>query len=295
MALFEATGLHKRFGDRGVLEWIDLAFEAGTLTGIMGPNGAGKTTCFHCLTGFPRPDRGRIVFDGEEIGGLKPHDIVARGVARSFQAISLFDADTVLDNVVVALPQVRERAADAWGDLARDSEAQDRAAAVLARVGLAGRERAKAKDLAYGERRALEIALALASGPRILFLDEPTSGLGPDGTARLAELVVGQAADKKAIDIRVIDLRGIVSYTDFFVIASGNTERQAKAIHDAIYEELKHDGDERLLPRRTEGDREARWILLDYWDVVVHIFTPDAREYYRLENLWGEAPARSVG
>ena len=114
-------------------------------------------------------------------------------------------------------------------------------------------------------------------------------------SAELAERIATIAAGKKAIDIRVIDLRGIVSYTDFFVICSGNTERQAKAIHDGIYEELKNQGDERLLPRRTEGDREARWILLDYWDVVVHIFTPDAREYYRLENLWGEAPARSVG
>ncbi len=111
----------------------------------------------------------------------------------------------------------------------------------------------------------------------------------------LAERIAAIASDKKAIDIRVIDLRGIVSYTDFFVICSGNTERQAKAIHDGIYEELKHDGNERILPRRVEGDREARWILLDYWDVVVHIFTPEAREYYRLENLWGEAPARSVG
>jgi ribosome-associated protein len=116
----------------------------------------------------------------------------------------------------------------------------------------------------------------------------------PDSTA-LAERIASIASDKKAIDIRVIDLRGIVSYTDFFVICSGNTERQAKAIHDGIYEELKNGADGRLLPRRTEGDREARWILLDYWDVVVHIFTPDAREYYRLENLWGEAPARSVG
>jgi ribosome-associated protein len=116
----------------------------------------------------------------------------------------------------------------------------------------------------------------------------------PDSSA-LAERIAAIASDKKAIDIRVIDLRGIVSYTDFFVICSGNTERQAKAIHDGIYEELKNGASERILPRRTEGDREARWILLDYWDVVVHIFTPDAREYYRLENLWGEAPARSVG
>jgi ribosome-associated protein len=113
-------------------------------------------------------------------------------------------------------------------------------------------------------------------------------------SAALAERIAGLASDRKAIDIRVIDLRGIVSYTDFFVICSGNTERQTKAIHDAIHEDLKHAHD-RLLPRRIEGDRDARWILLDYWDVIVHIFTPEAREYYRLETLWGEAPARSVG
>jgi ribosome-associated protein len=109
----------------------------------------------------------------------------------------------------------------------------------------------------------------------------------------LAERIAAIAADRKAIDIRVIDLRGIVSYTDFFVICSGNTERQTKAIHDAIHEDLKHDA-ERMLPRRTEGAREARWILLDYLDVVVHIFTPEAREYYRLEDLWGDVPSVEV-
>jgi ribosome-associated protein len=116
---------------------------------------------------------------------------------------------------------------------------------------------------------------------------------GTDSPA-LAERIAEIASDRKAIDIRVVDLREIVSYTDFFVICSGNTERQTKAIRDAIHEDLKGATD-RLLPRRTEGDREARWILLDYLDVIVHIFTPEAREFYRLEQLWGEAPARSVG
>jgi ribosome-associated protein len=113
-------------------------------------------------------------------------------------------------------------------------------------------------------------------------------------SARLAERIAEIAADRKAIDIRVLDLRDVVTYTDYFVICTGNTERQTKAIHDAIYQELK-DSDDRLLPRRSEGEREARWILLDYLDTVVHIFTPAARDYYRLEQLWGEAPARSVG
>jgi ribosome-associated protein len=82
-----------------------------------------------------------------------------------------------------------------------------------------------------------------------------------------------------------------VGYTDFFVVCSGNTERQTKAIHDAIHEDLKRDG---LIPRRVEGAREARWVLMDYLDAVVHIFTPDSRSFYRLEQLWGEAPARTV-
>ena len=108
----------------------------------------------------------------------------------------------------------------------------------------------------------------------------------------LAERIAQIASARKAIDIRVLDLREVVSYTDFLVVCSGNTERQAKAIHDAVHKELKDE--EGLLPRRAEGAREARWILLDYLDCILHVFTPEAREYYRLDNLWGEAPARSV-
>jgi ribosome-associated protein len=107
----------------------------------------------------------------------------------------------------------------------------------------------------------------------------------------LVDRIAAVASDRKAIDIRVLDVRGIVGYTDFFVICSGNTERQTKAIHDAIHESLKAEG---VLPRRVEGSREARWVLMDYLDAVVHIFTPDARSFYRLEQLWGEAPARTV-
>ena len=106
----------------------------------------------------------------------------------------------------------------------------------------------------------------------------------------LAELCAAQAADKKAIDIVEIDLRGVSGYTDFFVICSGNTDRQAKAIHDGIHKALKDEHG--LLPRRVEGLSEARWILMDYLDVVVHVFTPDTRDYYRLEQLWGDAPSR---
>ena len=114
--------------------------------------------------------------------------------------------------------------------------------------------------------------------------------LAPD---RLAQLVAGYAADVKAIDPVELDLRDVLGYTDYFVIATGNTDRQTKAIHDRIHQGMKKEHG--LLPRRVEGLGESRWILMDYLDVIVHIFTPEAREFYRLEQLWGEAPKRAVG
>jgi ribosome-associated protein len=101
------------------------------------------------------------------------------------------------------------------------------------------------------------------------------------------------AADKKAGDVVELDLRGVLGYTDWFVICTGNTERQTKAIHDGILEGCKHEHG--TLPRRVEGLSKGDWILMDYLDVVVHIFTPATREYYRLEQLWGEVPARAAG
>jgi ribosome-associated protein len=104
--------------------------------------------------------------------------------------------------------------------------------------------------------------------------------------------VADLAADRKALDIVQLDLRGMIGYADYFVICSGRTDRQTRAIHDGIHEGMKARG---ILPRRVEGVTESRWILMDYLDVVVHVFTPDTREYYRLEQLWGEAPSEAVG
>lgn len=110
---------------------------------------------------------------------------------------------------------------------------------------------------------------------------------------QLARVAAGYAADKKALDLVELDLRGVLGFTDFFVVCSGGSERQVKAIHDGVLEGLKKEHG--LHPRRVEGLPEARWILMDYLDVVVHVFTPEARGFYRLEQLWGEAPARAVG
>lgn len=110
---------------------------------------------------------------------------------------------------------------------------------------------------------------------------------------QLAAAVVAYATDRKAQDIVQLDLRGIISYTDYFVICTGRSDRQTKAIHDAVYQGMK--SEHGTIPHRVEGLPEARWILMDYLDVVVHVFTPEKRDYYRLEQLWGEAPAVGVG
>src|SRR5438270_4204891 len=104
----------------------------------------------------------------------------------------------------------------------------------------------------------------------------------------LASAVVDYASDRKALDLVRMDLREVIGYTDYFVICTGRTDRQTKAIHDSIHEGMK--SQHGILPRRVEGLPQARWILIDYLDVIVHVFTPETRAYYRLEQLWGEAP-----
>jgi branched-chain amino acid transport system ATP-binding protein len=189
MALFEAHNLSKRFGDQVVLEDISLKFEKGQLSGIMGPNGAGKSTCFNVLTGHFPPDRGRVILDGEDITGFSPRQIAQKGVARSFQIISLFDEFTALENVLLALPEVRSAGFNVVRDVAGDSSTVAKALAVIEQVGLRASADIRSASLSYGERRSLEIAVALAAEPRILFLDEPTQGMGSDGRARLLELI----------------------------------------------------------------------------------------------------------
>jgi len=124
-----------------------------------------------------------------------------------------------------------------------------------------------------------------------------SASAGNGSSEALARRIAEVALDRKAHDVAVLDMRDVVAYTDFLVICTGNTERQTHAIQDAIYRALKQESASNgagRLPDRVEGLPEARWILMDYLDCVVHIFTPDARDYYRLETLWGEVPALEV-
>jgi branched-chain amino acid transport system ATP-binding protein len=233
-SLIEAQGVHVRFGDRVVLEAIDLEVAEGELHGIMGPNGAGKTTFFNVLTGRVKPSRGRIRLGGEDLAGLAPHEIAGRGVARSFQIMNLFDDFTARDNVMIALPAFRARGFDMRHAVAGDRALAEEADAVLAEVGLAHRSAMTARQLPYGERRALEIAVALAQRPRVLCLDEPTSGLGSDGKQRLLELVRGIRAKLTIVAIEhemdfLFSLADRISVIHWGQVVARGTPRELQA------------------------------------------------------------------
>ena len=212
-AFLSVRGLAKRFGDRVVLQDIGFDVAEGEVHGVMGPNGAGKTTCFHVLTGRYRPDAGSVSFRGADVTGLAPRVIARMGIARSFQVMNLFDDYTALDNALVATPEFRERGFDCFGDAANATTARDRAAATLAEVGLAGKESVKARALSYGDRRALEIGVALAADPRLLFLDEPTAGLGAEGLARIAALI-GELRKRITLVVIEHDMRFLFGLAD---------------------------------------------------------------------------------
>lgn len=230
MALLEAHHLHKRFGDQVVLEEINLRFEEGKLSGIMGPNGAGKTTCFNVLTGRYKPDRGKVIFDGEDITGLPPRLVARKGISRSFQVINVFDEYTALENVLLAVPEVRNKGFRVMHDLRRDTEAIDKAALVLKRVGLAGKEDTLATAFSYGERRALEIGIALAAEPRVLFLDEPTAGFGTEAMTRLGDIIRRLREDTTVVIIEhdmgfLFGLADVISVVQWGqVVATGTPE-----------------------------------------------------------------------
>jgi branched-chain amino acid transport system ATP-binding protein len=188
-AILETRGLRKAFGGNVVLEDVTLAFAPNRLSAIIGPNGAGKTTCFNLLTGFLEPDRGEIRFQGRDITALPPNRRAKLGICRSFQVLNLFNDYSVLENIRVAVPALRRRGFDCWTRAGGVREAEDRAAGIIRLVGLAGREHVAARFLSYGQRRLLEIGVALAGEPQLLLMDEPTSGLGSRPMETLRELV----------------------------------------------------------------------------------------------------------
>ncbi|HEY2419474.1 MAG TPA: ABC transporter ATP-binding protein [Steroidobacteraceae bacterium] len=187
--LLRVDNLAKRFG--GIVATDDLNFGVaeGELHAVIGPNGAGKTTLIAQLSGQLSPDFGRIHFAGCDITAVPMYARTALGLARSFQITSLFLDLSVLDNVALAVQAHVGHSFHFWRDARREAELRDPARAALARVGLSARADLPASALSHGEHRQLELAMALASSPRMLLLDEPMAGLGPEESARMVTML----------------------------------------------------------------------------------------------------------
>jgi len=194
MPFFEARGVTKRFGGLIAVNQVNLTLEKGIIASVIGPNGAGKTTLFNLFTGIYPPDEGVILFEGRSLVGLRPDQITALGICRTFQNIRLFTNMTALENVLVGMhsrlgmgffealirsPRFKREEQRAWR----------RAIELVEVVGLLGREDELAKNLPYGDQRRLELARALASEPKLLLLDEPTAGMSLGEAQALMDLL----------------------------------------------------------------------------------------------------------
>jgi branched-chain amino acid transport system ATP-binding protein len=183
------ANLSKRFGGVNATDDVSLEVADGEVHALLGPNGAGKTSLINQISGALMPDRGRILFKGEDITRLPTHQRVARGLVRSYQITRLFKSFSVLDNVALAVQARSGSSLSFWHPVAGESRLFDEARALLADIGLEAQAHVRADRLAHGEQRALEVGLALATRPGLLLLDEPLAGTGPEESERMVALI----------------------------------------------------------------------------------------------------------
>jgi branched-chain amino acid transport system ATP-binding protein len=225
--ILEITNLTKHFGGVTAVSNIDISVQQGQIASLIGPNGAGKTTLFNCVTGLENPSEGSVKFQNASIVGLRPDQIAAVGMARTFQNIRLFSNLTVLDNVKIGRHcQSKNRL---WGAISRNQKQRQEESHItvqafqqLSFVGLEGFRDQIAGNLSYGDQRRIEIARALAMGPTLLLLDEPAAGMNPQETQRLIELI--HAIREQGITILLIehDMKLVMQISDWVtVIAQG--------------------------------------------------------------------------
>ncbi|OGA38069.1 MAG: ABC transporter ATP-binding protein [Betaproteobacteria bacterium RIFCSPLOWO2_12_FULL_68_19] len=196
--ILAAENLSMAFGRFLALKNVTVSFDRNTLAAIIGPNGAGKSTFFNAISGAFAPSSGRVIYEGRDITGSPQHAFARMGIAKSFQITNVFPQLTTHENVRVACQMRRARfdiltPRESLGDLS------DKADRLLGTVGLAGARKRPAADLAHGQQRGLEIALALACDPKLLLLDEPTAGMSPEETVGMMNLIVRLAAERTVI------------------------------------------------------------------------------------------------
>jgi branched-chain amino acid transport system ATP-binding protein len=218
-ALLEAKNVGKRFGGVQALANLSFSIGRGEIYGLIGPNGAGKTTLFNVLTGIYAPDAGSFEFDGSPLAGLAPHQVAARGIARTFQNIRLFANLSVLENVMIGR-HVRTHAGVVGAilrnraTLAEEAAIERRAIELLDYVGIRARANDPAGSLPYGDQRRLEIARALATEPKLLALDEPAAGMNPSETLALRGLLESIRRDGVTLLLIEHDVRLVMNVCD---------------------------------------------------------------------------------
>lgn len=221
--MLEVLELCKSFG--GIMALMNVSFHAppASLTAIIGPNGAGKTTLLNIISGVYLKSAGEILFDGKRITGMQPHQVAYLGITRTFQNLQVFDNMTALENVMVGFHSCTSSGfvaclARSWKVRREEREVRQRAADMLKRVNLAGRENQPGSTLAYGDQKRLELARALMSRPKMILLDEPVSGLNASETADMAELIVKLKESGITILLVEHDMNFVMQVSDEIVV-----------------------------------------------------------------------------
>jgi branched-chain amino acid transport system ATP-binding protein len=230
-AILEVKELTKYFGGLGAVRNVSFTLNEGEMLGMIGPNGAGKTTLFNLITGFLKPTEGDISFRGESIAGLKPYNIVGKGIARTFQIVRPFHQLTALENVIISCLSPR------GGDQGKkDGGIGEKARRLLDNVGLPGKEGMLAKDLPHGDLKRLDLARALATEPEILLLDEPFAGLGLMEISSLSPLIQKLSQEGHSIIIIEHKLREMMKLVNRVI-----TLHFGEKIADGTPEEISRD------------------------------------------------------
>ena len=222
MILLEAKEVSKHFNAFVALDRVDLRVNKGTIHSIIGPNGAGKTTLFNLLTGFIRPTRGEVFFKGVNISGQKPYIVSKRGISRSFQITSIFPELSVHENIRVAAQSNEKSSINFIIHFRRLRSAQKRADEVLDFIGLSKKRDIQSKSLSYGEKRILDIGIALATEPEIILLDEPMAGL-PEGDLEWITQLISKISKTRTVVLIDHNIDQVIAVSNIITVLNQGT------------------------------------------------------------------------
>ena len=239
MTLLAIDRLSKAFGDNVAVDAVSLTIEPGGVVGLIGSNGAGKTTLVNLISGLFRADSGSVTFDGRDITHLSVNERIRAGIARSFQLVNLFDQMSVLDNVALTVFAREGKTGDMLRPAEADGAVRDEALAVLRQFGVHAKAETPASELAQGERKLLDVAVACALRPRLLFLDEPTSGVSTRDKAQIMDTVssVVRGGGITAVVIEH-DMDVVFKYSDRVVVM-----HEGRFLADGPPEEIRRNSD----------------------------------------------------